>query len=62
MGSLHRYLMWNFWIGVVGVIARAIIISYAKYPRTTTTTSRLSDVLVLFISLWFTVWAYILLG
>ena len=62
MGSLHSYLMWNFWAGAIGVVCRALIISCSEYPRTTETKYRFSDLVLLFASLWFTGWAYILLG
>jgi len=61
MGSLHSYLMWNFWFGVVGVFLRAAYASFGQYPRTSTVDYRLTDVIVMFISLWFTVWAYVLM-
>lgn len=61
MGSLHSYLEWNFWVGVVGVVVRAAYLSWADYPRKSEQ-SRASDVISIGLTLWFVVWAYVLLN
>lgn len=58
MASLHAYLVVNFWAGVIGCTMRAGVWCVADK----TIPQRIASLLILLVPLFFTVWAYVLLG
>ena len=57
---MYTYIMVSFIAGIIGIIIRLMIMSIAKYPRTSKT-SLGTDVACTMIALGFALWAGILL-
>ena len=54
---MELYIKWAFWLGIVGLVSRSLMIMGCDYPRVTKW-SLGEDVIALLISAFFAFWAW----